>query len=98
MQVLPTIVLNIFIKITTSDDAIPLLSEEELEKVEPKKRLLLARWPKVLGLEQIFQDMEISEETTFLEIQGTRDWTYESLESDSPGNNKALLILQISLN
>ena len=55
----------------------------------------LARWPKVLGLEQIFQDMEIAEESAFLDIQDTRDGTEDTLGSDNSGNNQFLLILVI---
>lgn len=55
------------------------------------------RWPNVVGLEQIFQDMQIEEQTAFGNIQETRVGTYESLESDNSGNNKLRLIMQKEL-
>lgn len=50
------------------------------------------RWPKLVGLEQIFQDMEIEEEDTFLNIQEARAGTEDSIEQDNKGNNKNFLI------
>ena len=43
------------------------------------------RWPKVVGLEHIFQDMEIAEEPGFLNIQEPRAGTADSMEIDSQG-------------
>jgi len=58
-----------------------------------KENLLQVRWPKVLGLEQIFQDMEIEEEPAFLNIQESRARTDDTVEIDNRGNNITLLIL-----
>ena len=53
--------------------------EEQIHHSELKQMSSLARWPKVLGLEQFFQDMEIAEESAFLDIQETRDGTEDTL-------------------
>ena len=50
------------------------------------------RWPKVVGLEQIFNNMEIVEEPAFLNIQETRAGTDESVEIDNLGKKSYFFI------
>lgn len=49
----------------------------------------------MVGLEQIFQDMEIIEEPTFLNIQERRAVSDESFEIANQGNKKSLLYSKI---
>jgi hypothetical protein len=52
----------------------------------------LVNWPKVVGLEQIFHDMEIEDDQVFLDMQKAEegaDRTDDSLDAANEGKNKS---------
>ncbi|PUU76250.1 hypothetical protein B9Z19DRAFT_1066767 [Tuber borchii] len=68
-----------------SEDLEEGVSEKEFENQGSEDTIIhndfqSVRWPKVVGLEQILQDMEIVEEPTFLNIQETRAGSEETVE------------------
>jgi len=80
-----------------SEDIVILVSEEECEREfredsEVKDNSNQFKWPKVVGLEQILQDMEIVEQAAFLDIQESRVGTYDSVEIENQGILKTHLI------
>jgi hypothetical protein len=73
-----------------SEDIVDLVSDEENENKSRENSIGKGnsnhmRWPKVVGLEQIFQDMEIAEQPAFLDIQERRAGTDESVEINNSG-------------
>ena len=51
------------------------------------------RWPKLVGLEQVFQEMDIAKKYASLDIPQERAGTDESIELHNKGNKKILQIL-----
>ncbi|PUU78642.1 hypothetical protein B9Z19DRAFT_1126318 [Tuber borchii] len=74
-----------------SEDLEEGVSEKEFENQGREDTIIhndlqSVRWSKVVGLEQILQDMEIVEEPTFLNIQETRAGSEETVEIPNQDN------------